>query len=139
MSAQLEKNKAVVIRFNKEVIEEGNLESFKELMDDHFINHSAPAGVDNGSKGMIDTFNNILRPAMPDIKVSIHEQIAEGELVTSRKTISGTHTGNLFDVAATGKQISIDVIDIVRIKDGKYFEHWGINTLFAVLQYLKAE
>ena len=88
MGITTEYNKAVVLRFNKEVIEDGNVDSFEELMDPAFINHSAPLGADNGPSGMINTFNNVLRPAMPDLKVTIHEQIAEGDLVTSRKTLS---------------------------------------------------
>jgi predicted ester cyclase len=138
MQTQSEKNKAIVRRFNKEVIEEGNIESFEELMDTNFINHSAPAGADNGPKGMINTFNNILRPSMPDIKVTIHEQIAEGDLVTTRKTISGTQTGTLMGIPPTGKKVSIDVIDIVKIKKSKYIEHWGINTLPIVLTQLRS-
>ncbi|GLU57418.1 hypothetical protein Dfri01_68790 [Dyadobacter frigoris] len=86
---------------------------------------------------MINTFNNILRPAMPDMKVMIYEQVAEGDLVTTRKNISGTHTGTLLGLAPTGHRISIDVIDIVRIKNGKYLEHWGVNTLPEVLTELK--
>ena len=137
MKTQLEKNKHVVTRFNKEIIENGNLESFKELMHENFINHTAPAGTDNTSQGMIYTFNTILRPGMPDLKVTIHEQIAEGEKVTTRKTITGTHTGVLLEIPPTGKQINIEVIDIVKIQDGKYSEHWGINTFNAVLGQLK--
>ena len=86
--------------------------------------------------GIIYTFNNILRPALPDLKVTIHHQMAEGDVVTTRKTIKGTHSGELLGISATGKQVSIDVIDMVRIKDGKYFEHWGINTLPSVLAQL---
>jgi predicted ester cyclase len=138
METQTEKNKAVVRRFNKEVIEEGNVQSFEELMDANFINRSAPAGADNGPKGMINTFNNILRPAMPDMKVIIYEQVAEGDLVTTRKNISGTQTGTLIGIPPTGKKVSIDVIDIVKIKNGKYAEHWGINTLPVVLAQLKS-
>lgn len=122
-------NKAVVLRFNKEVIEENNLDSFKELMDDNFINRTAPEFIDNGPQGMIYMFNEILRPAFPDIKVIIYDQIAEGDKVTTRKAITGTHTGPLFGIPPTNQKVTIDVIDIVRVKEGKYFEHWGINTL----------
>src|SRR4051812_34917313 len=122
-------SKTVVLRFNKEVIEEGNLESFKELMDDNFVNHSAPAGMDNGPQGMIHTFNNVLRVAFPDLKVIIYDQVAEGDKVTTRKAITGTHTGPLMGIPPTDKKVTIDVIDIVRVKDGKYVEHWGMNTL----------
>ncbi len=67
----------------------------------------------------------------------IDDQIAEGDKVTTRKTISGKHTGTLFGVAATGKPVAIEVIDIVRVQDGRYVEHWGINTLPSVLAQLK--
>ncbi|MGX5689091.1 ester cyclase [Arcticibacter tournemirensis] len=136
METMTENNKAVVRRFNKEVIEQGNVDSFNALMDVGFINRSAPAGMDNGPQGMIWFFNEILRPAIPDIKVTIHDQIAEGDSVTTRKTISGTQTGPLLGVPATGKAISIGVIDIVRVRHGKYFEHWGITTLPELLATL---
>lgn len=132
----LEKNKEVVIRFNKEVIEQGNLDSFKQLMDNDFINRTAPITA-NGADGMWNTFSNILRPAFPDLTVEIYEQIAEDDKVVTRKAIIGTHKGKLFDILPTGQRIKIDVIDIVRVKDGKYIEHWGINTLQTVLSELK--
>ncbi|MEH6307062.1 ester cyclase [Olivibacter sp. CPCC 100613] len=129
-------NKAVVRRFNKEVIEQGNVDSFNALIDDKFVNRSAPAGMDNGPQGMICFFNEVLRPAIPDISVTIHDQVAEGEMVTTRKTISGTQTGPILGVPATGKKVSIEVIDMVRVKDGKYVEHWGITTLPELLATL---
>jgi predicted ester cyclase len=136
IKTMIEDNKAVICRFNQEVIEQGNVDSFNTLMDPNFINRSAPAGMDNGPQGMIWFFNEILRPAIPDIKVTIHDQVAEGDMVTTRKTISGKQTGQLLGVPATGRVISIEVIDIVRVKDGKYFEHWGITTLPEVLATL---
>ena len=132
----IEDNKAVVRRFNKEVIEQGNADSFNALMDPDFVNRSATVGRDNGLQGMIWFFNEVLRPAIPDLSVSIHDQVAEGDMVTTRKTISGTQTGVLLGVPATGKKISIDVIDIVRVKGGKYVEHWGITTLPELLATL---
>jgi len=132
----IENNKAVVRRFNQEVIEQGNVDSFNALMDVNFFNRSAPAGMDNGPQGMLWFFNQILRPAMPHLKVIIHEQVAEGDMVTTRKTISGKQTGQLLGAPATGREISIEVIDMVRVKDGKYFEHWGITTLPELLANL---
>ncbi|TLV03696.1 ester cyclase [Dyadobacter luticola] len=137
METMTENNKAVVRRFNEEVIAQGNLQSFYELMDEEFVNRSAPEGMSNGADGMIYFFNEILRPAMPDIQVTIHQQVAEGDLVTTRKTISGTQTGALLGIPATGRAVNIDVIDIVRVKDGRYFEHWGITTLSDVMSQLQ--
>ena len=138
MKTMTEENKTVVARFNQEVIAQGRLDSFKELMDEQFVNRSAPDGMSDGADGMIYFFNEILRPAMPDISVTIHQQVAEGDLVTTRKTITGTHTGTLLGIPATGRKVDIDVIDIVRVKDGRYFEHWGITSLSEVLGQLQS-
>jgi predicted ester cyclase len=137
MESNLERNKAVVVRFNKEVIEKGDAAAFRSLIDENFVNRTAPAGMNNGPDGMLHTFNNVLRPAFPDLRVEIFDQIAEGDKVTTRKRISGTHTGELMGVPATNREVAIDVIDIVRLRDGKYAEHWGINNLQAVLASLK--
>lgn len=136
MTSTPTENKAVVQRFNREVIEQGNAASFRELMAEHFINHSAPAGADNGPQGMWNTFDKVLRTALPDLKVLIYEQVAEGELVTTRKAITGTHTGPLLGLAPTGQSVTIDVMDLVRVRGGQYVEHWGLNTLPAVVQQL---
>lgn len=133
-----ESNKNIVRRFNKEVIEEGRRASFDELMDEAFVNRSAPAGTLNGPESMWNTFENVLRPALSDLKVTVHDQLCDGDKVTTRKSITGMHTGALMGLAATGKPVSIDVIDIVHVRDGRYFEHWGINTLSSVLTQLRA-
>jgi predicted ester cyclase len=131
-------NKRVVERFNREVIQGGDEAVFRELMDDEFVNHSAAPGSPSGPEGMIFTFNHVLRPAFPDLTVEIHDQIAEGDYVTTRKTLHGTHRGELLGVGATGTRVSIDVIDIVRLRRGRYLEHWGLNTLPVVLAELRA-
>jgi predicted ester cyclase len=71
------------------------------------------------------------------LTVEIHDQIAEGDKVTTRKTITGTHTGPLMGIAPTNKLIRIEVIDIVKLRNGKYLEHWGLNTLQTVVADLK--
>ncbi|TWV99342.1 ester cyclase [Chitinophaga pinensis] len=138
MTARTEQNKAVVRRFNKEIIEENNMESFKEIMDPAFINHTAMAGMDKGAAGILHTFNNILRPAFPDLKVTIYEQVAEGDKVTTFKIISGTHQGVFLGIPATHQSVSIRVMDMVTVRDGKYYEHWGVNTMAALVAELKA-
>ncbi|MEO3405604.1 ester cyclase [Mucilaginibacter sp. CAU 1740] len=139
METNMEDNKVAVRRFNQEVIAAWDENSFNALMHQNFVNRSAPMGMDSGKEGMRYFFNEILRPAIPNISVTIHQQVAEGDWVTTRKTISGTHTGNLLGIPATGKAIQIDVIDIVRLQDGKYIEHWGITTLPELLANLSSK
>jgi len=130
-------NKAAVRRFNRDVIERGDLGAFAELMAPNFVNRTAPAGTPAGSEGIWQTFDRVLRPAFPDMQVEIHDQIAEGDKVTTRKTIHATHRGELFAIPATNQRVSIEVIDIVRLEQGRYVEHWGVNTLASVVASLR--
>ncbi|HEY5893516.1 MAG TPA: ester cyclase [Chthoniobacterales bacterium] len=132
-----EANKEVVRRFNIEVIQEGSAEAFISLMASDFVNRSAPPGTPNGPESMWNTFQNVLRPALSNLKVAIHDQVSEGDKVTTRKTITGVHTGSLFGIAPTSKAVSIDVVDIVRVRNGQYAEHWGINSLPSMLAELR--
>ena len=129
--------KTVVRRFNEQVIAGGDRAAFDALIAPGFVNRSAPPGAPTGGEGMWNTFQNVLRPALADMTVTIHDQVEEGGKVTTRKTISGVHAGTLMGVAATGKPVSIDVIDIVRVEDGRYAEHWGINNLPSVIAGLR--
>lgn len=128
--------KAVVERFNYEVIRDGNRQSFEALIAPDFVNWSAPGEATRGAETMWATFASVLRPAIADMEVHIHEQLCDGDKVTTRKSISGKHVGTLLGAEATGENISIDVIDIVRVRDGQYVEHWGVNTLAAVVARL---
>ena len=132
-----EVNKAVVVRFNKRVIEALDEAVYREIFDPDFVNRTAAPGTSPGADGMWQTFSEIIHPAFPDISVEIDDQIAEGDKVVTRKTFRGTHLGTLMGIPATGKPVTISVIDIVRIKDGRYAEHWGLNTLSSVIAQLR--
>ncbi len=132
----IEANKEVVRRFNMNVIAGGDRSEFEALIAPHFVNRSVPAGMADGPESMWTTFETVLRPALSGLTVTIHQQIAEGDLVTTRKSLSGRHTGPFMGIAPTGRTVSIDVIDIVRVENGRYAEHWGLNTLPTVLRAL---
>jgi predicted ester cyclase len=66
----------------------------------------------------------VLHKALSDIKVEIYEQIAEGDTVVTRKAITGVQTGEFMGQAASGKRVSMYLIDIVKLKNGQYTEHW---------------
>ena len=138
MSTQTEENKAIIRRYNQEGIAQGNLDTLNELLAPTFVNHSAPAGRDAGPLGMRYFFLEILHPAFTDLQVAIHDQVAEGDKVTTRKAITGTHTGELFGLAPTHQPVTIDVIDTFRLQDGKLLEHWGLTSLPTVMAQLAA-
>ena len=133
MQTTTEQNKATVIRFNKEFIEKGNREIFKELVSNDLVNHCAPAGVPNGPESMVYFIEELLKKGFPDLTVEILDQVAEGDKITTRKVFKATHTGQFMGIPASNKKVTIEVIDIVRLKDNKYVEHWGFSNLADII------
>jgi predicted ester cyclase len=138
MPDTMESNKRVVARFNREVIGQGSRQAFAELVAEDVVNHAAPPGAPNGAQSMVLFILEILRKGFPDIQVEILDQIAEGDRVTTRKVLRGRHTGEFMGIPPTGKHVAIKVIDIIRLRDGKYAEHWGLSNLMEVMQELRA-
>ena len=139
MSSNTDLNKQIVVRFNKECIEQGRLESFEELLSDNVINHSAPAGMPPGKESFYFFLNNVLRKGFPDLEVQILEQVAENDLVTTRKKIKATHSGVIFGIPPTNKHVVINVIDIIRLHNGQYVEHWGQSNFEEVMKDISSK
>lgn len=134
-----EQNKELVKRYNQEVIEKGNMEVLHQLAVPDFINHSAPEGMDAGIDGMAYFFSSILHAAFSKLIVTVHDMVAEDNRVVTRKTISGVHTGNLMGIKPTGKPISITVIDIMTVDNGRLVSHWGENNFTGIMQSLAVQ
>jgi predicted ester cyclase len=134
-----QQNKAIVTRINKEFIEGGNKDTVYEIFAPEFINHTAPPGSPQGPEAIIYFFDHLLKPSFPDLKVVIHDQVAEGDKVTTRKSFHATHKGDFFGVPASNKSVVMDVIDIVRLKDGKFVEHWGILDMNSVMAQIAGQ
>jgi predicted ester cyclase len=78
----------------------------------------------------------MFRAAFPDGSMTIEDMIAEGEKVVTRKTYRGTHQGELLSIPPTGRHVSVGLIDIMRIVDGKVVEHWNVGDDLGMLQQL---
>jgi steroid delta-isomerase-like uncharacterized protein len=76
------------------------------------------------------------RRAVPDLHAQVHDMLADGDKVVTRKTFHGTHTGEFIGLPATGNAISVDVIDIVRVRDGKFVEHWNVLDTLALMRQM---
>ena len=61
-----------------------------------------------------------------------------GDKVLVRLKVKGTHTGPLGEMAATGKKIDIDVLDLFQFKDGVLVEHWALLDNLGMLKQLGA-
>jgi predicted SnoaL-like aldol condensation-catalyzing enzyme len=130
----IEQNKAIILRFNQEFIGKGNIDVYYEAVHPEFVNRTAPPGMSSDGESVKNFILNVLRPAFPDLEVEIHEMIAENDRVVTRKCFHGTHQKEFMGIKPSGKKVTMPVIDIVRLSNGKYMEHWGIRDMQKVMQ-----
>ncbi len=133
MSAE---NKDIVRRLGEEPWQ-GNLDVIDELADPRYVGHDPALPDTEGPEG-IKQFIKDFKSAYPDGSVTIDQQLAEGDLVSSRWTGRGTHKGELMGVAPTGKQVTVTGITISRLRGGKVVEEWTNWDTLGMLQQLGA-
>jgi steroid delta-isomerase-like uncharacterized protein len=132
---QEEQNKQIVRRFVDEYQTGASESAFEELLDQAILDHSRPPGIAPGAEGVRQQFDGF-RAAFPDFRATILDQVAEGDKVVTRKVFHGTHKGDLWGIPATGREVEILVIDIVRIRDGKIAEHWNVVDQLGLMRQL---
>jgi steroid delta-isomerase-like uncharacterized protein len=123
-------NKALARRFLEEVFNQRRLEAIEALTVPGYVDHNLPSGVTVAQS--IGAF----LAGFPDAHFTIEDQIEEGDLVVTRWTARGTHTGNLFGIPATGKSIAMPGISIYRITNGKMVEAWVQYDQLGMMQQL---
>lgn len=128
-----EQNKAVVRRFFEEVWNHGK----EDVIDEIF----APTVLFNGQSITREALKRALagrRTAFSDIHVTVEDQVAEGEKVSTRRTWRATHRGPYRGVAATGKRVTWTQISVVRFSQGRIVEDWAVADEVGILQQIGA-
>jgi steroid delta-isomerase-like uncharacterized protein len=118
----IEANKAIARSLVEEIQNQHNISAMDELYAPNYVYHAAH-GVPPTLEGNKQFFM-ILFAAFPDLHLTIDDQIAEGDKVVTRKTMSGTHQGAFAGLPATGKRMSLEILEILQIEGGKIIGSW---------------
>jgi len=121
--------------FIQDILNKGDTAAADRYIDPAFVDHApwpGHPGTLAGFKAGLAEF----RAAFPDLRVSLERTIAEGELVVGHVTMSGTHLGPFMGAPATGKTFRIEAVDIVRLREGRMVEHWGVFDAAGMAQQL---
>jgi steroid delta-isomerase-like uncharacterized protein len=129
---------AATVRRFYDLINAGDLEGFGALLADDFVEHEETPGLAPTKEGVLDFFR-MNRAAFPDMRMAALDVFASGDKVTARVRLTGTHRGPFMGMPATGKQVDVQLIDIMRMgDDGLCHEHWGVLDALAMMQQLGA-
>lgn len=127
---------AATVRRFYEMISAGDIDGFGALLADDFVEHEDTPGLAPTKDGVIAFFRMYVA-AFPDLRMTPEDVIASGDKVVARARATGTNSGEFMGMPATGKQIDVQMIDIIRFgDDGLAREHWGVLDALAMMQQL---
>ena len=91
----------------------------------------------HGVNGLVEMVQGY-RDALPDLRVTVEHQFAEGDWVATRSTLTGRHEGALMGTRATGREVSFSMLTISRCRDGKIEQEWEIADTVSLLAQVGA-
>lgn len=134
----IEQNKATARRWFIDIITQGKLDVADEIFAINHVAHDphGPRGGWPDGPESLKTLAGPFRVAFPDLRVTIDDQIAEGDKVVTRWTARGTNTGPLKGMPATGNTVAVTGANVARLADGKIVESWFNFDMLTLLQQL---
>jgi steroid delta-isomerase-like uncharacterized protein len=119
---ETEQNMAVVRRFYEE-FSKGNADVILEVHSPTILMHYAGSAEEVPAQSLRDDLAAI-KAANPELHAEIKDMFAQGNIVVTELTWTGTHAGDLFGIPATGKTFTHNGIVVRRLEEGKIVESW---------------
>ena len=133
----IEQTKAIARRWMDEVWQNASEAAIDELLADNFVFNYPSPGANSDREGYKQTVK-WPRTSLADIQFTTEDMVAEDDKVAVQWKGAGTHRGEFFGVAPTGKRVTIAGISIIQIVDGKIIREVGYMDTLDVLQQIGA-
>jgi steroid delta-isomerase-like uncharacterized protein len=114
----------IAARYGLEIWGAGNLQTLESLFADDVVDHNAFPGQAPGREGIKETLV-AYRAAFPNLTLTNDDIVVGSDRVVLRWTARGTHEGELMGIPASGAEVTMTGIDILRVENGKVVERWG--------------
>jgi predicted ester cyclase len=126
----------LVRRLFDEIINAGHVDVADELFADDYVDHGPMgdmAGVE-AFKGLVQMW----RAAVPDVHCAIEDYFESGAMCAWNIHVTGTHTGEMMGIPASGRRIDYRTPNIGRFANGRAAEHWADQGMFQFLVQIGA-
>ncbi|MGH2357133.1 MAG: ester cyclase [Candidatus Limnocylindria bacterium] len=114
-----------------------DIDGLGEILAVDGIDHGARPGEPQGLEGAKRTML-WLATVFSDQRWEINQVIGEGEIVVVHCTHHARHKGDLMGIPPTNREVAYDYVHIVRFRDGKVVEHWGVRDDLTLMRQLGA-
>jgi steroid delta-isomerase-like uncharacterized protein len=118
-----------------EMINTHDPDAVDRFVAEDYVNHNA--FVADGREANRQ-FWTVFFAGLPDVRVTMEDLVVSGDRVVGRFVYRGTHNGDLMGIPATGKPVEMRSIDIWRVRNGMFVEHWDELNLMQVFQQIGA-
>lgn len=125
------------MRRTYELLSEGDVDGFGQLLSDEFVEHEELPGLSPGKDGVLELFR-AYGVAFPDLRMEVLDLLASGDKTVARVKATGTQEGEFMGLPPSGRAVEVQLIDIMRFEDGLVVEHWGVMDMLSMLQQLGA-
>jgi predicted ester cyclase len=105
---------------------------FDQYVSTDLVNHAMGGALSR--QAWLD-YDKAVLLAVPNLKATVLNQVAEDNKVMTHWVFEGTHTAPLFDKPATGNPVRLEAVTIDLIQDGKVAEH---NIVADVATFMQA-
>jgi steroid delta-isomerase-like uncharacterized protein len=129
-----ERNDRVMQRAFRQIMQHGNVAAIDTLFASDFTGHDT-AGATFGRDEFREGVRAMLS-AFSDRRVVIEDQLADGDKVATRWTVTAIHSGEFQGIPATGRRGSMSGISIDRLAGGKIVESWEVTDDAGLLRQL---
>ena len=132
--------KALARRFIEELWNERRMEVADELFAPDCVTHQLRSGAEDvpapRTPELVKQHVAAWLASFPDLRFEIEQMIAEDDLVATRCTMRGTHTGAWLGVAPTNREVSVRMFITHRVAGGQIVEDWVLIESFGLFQQL---
>lgn len=127
--------KATARRTWEEIFPACDVEALAEVVASDVVAHGARPDEPPGFEGVKRTML-WLGQVFSDQRWEIHQVIGEGDTAVVHATHHARHTGELMGIPPTNREVSYDYVHILKFRDGKAVEHWGVHDDMTLMRQL---
>ncbi|MGD0258044.1 MAG: ester cyclase [Thermoplasmata archaeon] len=136
IQGEIKDHVTVVRRLIEEGFNRGDLTVLDQILDPEYLEHQSLAPGVPPTREAVPAMIRALRAGFPDLHLSIEAVDTAEDRVWLRLHATGTHKGPFMGNPPTGRKMSIDVLDVCRIRRGRIVEHWGVPDHLTLFEQL---
>lgn len=125
-------------RYFEDLWSRGDESLIDELLHPDYVNNSPGSPAMSTDREGVRWVLRALRTAFPDLRYTIEDMVVGDDAVAVRTSMSGTHRGDFFGLAPTGRSFRVNQMNIERFRDGRIVSHHRVTDMADLMRQLGA-